>query len=162
MKWISIKTASRNEFYELWDNTKKILSLVFNADLNTARIEHKENKRMFMMERVGFLKSKTILKNEYGVKVGQFGSEKWNSPKGFIDLDKERYYYSISNEKLPELVIYQSQKNHPLFTCGLGDPQTNSGTRISSKENKYACILMAICLYLFTPVNSKERVEFAV
>jgi hypothetical protein len=162
MKWISIKTASRNEFYELWDNTKKILSLVFNSDLNTARIEHKENKRMFMMERVGFLKSKTILKNEYGVKVGQFGSEKWNSPEGFIDLDNERYYYSISNELLPELVIYKSQKTNPLLTCGLGDPQTKPKIGFSARENKYACILMAVCLYLFKPVNSKEHVEFAL
>ena len=162
MKWISIKTASRNEFYELWDNTKKILSLVFNADLNTARIEHKENKRMFMMERVGFLRSKTILKNEYGVKVGQFGSEKWNSPEGFIDLDNERYYYSIQNDQLPELVIYQSAITRPLLTCGLGDPQTNLKRGLSAKENKYACILTALCWYLFKPVNSKEKMEFAL
>jgi hypothetical protein len=157
MKWISMRKASKNEFYELWDNTKKILSLALNSDLNTARIEHKENKRMFMIERTGFLKNRTVLKNEYGVTVGAFGAEKWNSPEEFVDIDNERYYYTIEQNNNPELVIYKGGKKQPLISYCLGDPEAKSKIGPVPKGNKYAYVLMALCSYLFSPINSKER-----
>lgn len=156
MKWISIKQASKNELYELWDNTKKILSLALNSDLNTARVEQQETKRMFMIERTGFLKSKTVVRNEYGVTVGAFGAEKGNQLEEFVDIDNERYYYTLSQNLDQELVIYKGEKKQPLISYHIGNPDAKVKNPNAPKGNKYVYVLMALCSFLFSPISLSD------
>ena len=156
MKWISMKQASKNELYELWDNTKKILTLALNSDLNTARIEQQETKRMFMIERTGFLKSKTVLRNEYGVTVGLFGAEKGHAIEEFVDIDNERYYYTLSQNKNQELVIYKGDQQQEFITYHIGNPDAKVKSNTTAKGSKYVYVLMALCSFLFSPIAYSE------
>ena len=71
MKWVKLRTTDQNEVYSLVKADKNLLILDFNYRTNSARIEYAGTKRIFKIRREGFLKNKTVLCNEYGVKLAQ-------------------------------------------------------------------------------------------
>jgi hypothetical protein len=105
--------------YELWHNEKKLLTLFVHPFTNSARIEYAAEKRVFMIRKEGFLRNKTVLRNEYGVRMGQLGHDKSNASEGQIELDGEKFFYIIHNHPVPELVIYHDTKDKPFVICGL-------------------------------------------
>ena len=81
MKWIKVSTTDQNEVYALVNDDKKILSLDFHHGTKSARIEYADTKRVFLIRREGFLKNKTVLCNEYGVKLAQHENDE---PSSFL------------------------------------------------------------------------------
>lgn len=151
-----------NEIYHLYKDDKKILTLTLHPFSNSARIESETEKRVFLIRKEGFLRNKTILRNEYGIKIGELGHE---NMENFIDLNDERFFYTIHNNPLAELVLYKESKEHPFVVCGLN---TESGsTDVHFKNNKaiantsYPSLLMALCWYMFLPVTKENIPEFA-
>jgi predicted glycosyltransferase len=160
MRWEPVSANSTNEIYHLWHNDKKLLTLTLHPFSNTARVESSEEKRVMLIRKEGFLRNKTILRNEYGVKIGELGKENGSR---FIDLNNERFYYDISTGSKPELVIYKNSPEEPTIKCGL----SNSGPQFLFENDREQStsesgLLMALCWYLFQPVASENMMESAV
>ena len=66
MRWEMILNTARKKVYELWHKDKYVLSLTYNPSAGTARIESSDEKRLFIISKEGFLRNKTVLRNEYG------------------------------------------------------------------------------------------------
>jgi hypothetical protein len=79
-------------------------------------VEGETEKRVFLIRKEGFLRNKTVLRNEYGIKIGELGHEHMQN---FIDLNNERFFYTIHNNPLAELVIYKESKINRLWFAAL-------------------------------------------
>ena len=74
MRWETAQSTSGNELYHLYDDDKKILTLTVNPVSQTARIETGGQKRVFLIRREGFIKIRTVIRNEYGIKIGELAN----------------------------------------------------------------------------------------
>lgn len=163
LHWHKAAPTQSHNTYELWNDEQRLLSLDFNPFSQTAKVECETSRRNFKIEKEGFLRNKTILKNEYGVKIGELGAENWLSHEGFMQLNGEILHYTIQNSPLAELVIYKSSKKKPLIVCGLKPNNGDASIHFEedNESDKYPCLLMTICWFLFTPVAKKHVREYA-
>jgi hypothetical protein len=160
MRWESAANTSNNEVYHLCKDDKKILTLTFNPFSNSARVECEKEKRVFFIRKEGFRRNKIILRNEYGIKIGELGQE---NKENFIDVNDERFYYATNNNPLAELVLYKESKDHPFVTCGLSTKEGDTAVKFT-KDKKlsdatHPGLLMALCWYMFLPVAKENVVD---
>ena len=160
MRWENANSVANNEVYHLWDKNKKLLTLTFHPFSNSARVECDEEQRVFLIRREGFFRNKTVLRNEYGIKIGELGHENDTS---YIDANGERFYYHVHNNPMAELVLYKEAKEQPVVVCGLN---VNNGKASFHFENdkdsvSQSGLLMALCWYMFMPVAKENVPEFA-
>ena len=160
MRWESVKSTSDNEIYHLYKEDKKILTLTLNTFSQTARVECEKQKRVFLIRKEGFLRNKTILCNEYGIKIGELGQE---NKENYIDLNDERFFYTMHNNPLAELVLYKESKDKPFVSCGLSVKDGNAAVHFTKdtklSETSHPGLLMALCWFMFLPVT-KENVVY--
>ena len=159
MRWETISSNSNNEVYHLYKDDKKILTLAFNPFSSSARVECEKQKRVFLIRKEGFRRNKTVLRNEYGIKIGELGHE---NKENFIDVNDERFYYTIQNDPQPELVLYKESTDKPFVTCNLS---TKEGVEFTKdkilSDTTHPGLLMALCWYMFLPVAKENVPEFA-
>jgi hypothetical protein len=163
MKWEIAVSTPNKEVYELWHKDKKLLSIDFHPFTNSARIEYAAEKRVFLIRKEGFLRNKTVLCNEYGVRLGQMLFE---NKENIIELNKERFTYSIQNNPSPELIIYKESKDRPLVVCGLNIHNNDLGSSHAKKDRALpasvqSSLLLALCWYMFLPVAKETALEYA-
>jgi hypothetical protein len=160
MRWETITSTSNNEVYHLYKDDKNILTLSLNPFSNSAKVECEKQKRVFHFRKEGFLRNKMILRNEYGIKIGELGNE---NKGNFIDINDERFYYSIQNDPTAELVLYKESKDQPFVTCSLGakdgDPSVTFTKDKKLSETTHPGLLMALCWYMFLPVANENKAE---
>lgn len=158
MRWESTTAANNNEVYRLYNGDKKLLTLTLNPFANSARVECDHEKRIFLIRKEGFRRNKTVLCNEYGMRIGELGAE---NKEYFITVNGERIYYTTHNNPLAELVLYKNTKDKPLVVCGLTAQNGNTGIYFTKTKSDAAMphpgLLMALCWYMFLPV-AKENV----
>src|SRR5690606_25896947 len=156
MKWEKITSTIGQSAFALYKNGRKLVTLVFNPNSNAARIESDAEKRVFLIREEGFLRNRTVLRNEYGVKIGSAGSDK---NRHYIQIDNQKFYYDIQNnaESLPALAIYKDgEANEPLALC---DMESLAQTKTSTRKSAYNftktqfSLLMAVCWYLMPFVS---------
>ena len=162
MKWQSVSTTPSQEIYELWNGDKKLLTLDFHPATSSARVEHPAERRVFMMRKEGFRKNKTVLCNEYGVRLGQLLHD---SKDDYIRLGDDRFNYIIRNNPQPEIVIYNESVETPLVVCGLhSDPSTSP--KLSKEKNQPAnaqsSLLLALCWYTLSPTIAERNFQFSL
>ena len=89
MRWETVKSTPEQEVYHLYKDDKKRLTLVLNPFSNSARIECDKEKRVFLLRKEGFRRNKTVIRNEYGIKIAEFGHENVfdHLPAEHIELD---------------------------------------------------------------------------
>lgn len=162
MRWETIASNQDNEIYHLYKDDKKILTLTLHPFSNSARIESETEKRVFLIRKEGFLRNKTVLRNEYGIKIGELGHE---NMENFIDLNNERFFYTVHKNPLAELVLYKESKEYPFAVCGLNIENGNTGVHFKNNKaiatTSYPSLLMALCWYMFLPVTKENVPEFA-
>jgi hypothetical protein len=162
MRWESVASTSNNETYHLYKDDKKLLTLTLNPFSHTARVECDKQKRVFLIRKEGFLRNKTILCNEYGVKIGELGQE---NKEHFIDINDERFFYTTHNNPLAELVLYKESKENPFVTCGLNVKEGNPAVHFTKdkqlSDTSHPGLLMALCWYMFLPVTKENVAAFA-
>ena len=160
MRWETVTSISTNEVYHLYKDDKKILTLALNPFSNSAKVECEKQKRIFHFRKEGFLRNKMILRNEYGIRIGELGNE---SKGNFIDINGERFYYTIQNNPKAELILYKESKDKPFVTCSLGskdgDPAVTFTKDNKLSETTHPGLLMALCWYMFLPVAKENTVE---
>ncbi len=152
MKWENVTSTIGHKAYALWNNGRKLVTLVFNPSSNAARIEYNDEKRVFLIRDEGFLKNKTVVRNEYGVRIGHSGSE---NNAHFIVVNDERFFYSVDDNNETAVTVYKDSKDKPLAVFGLDidktDVSVKTGKNRSIKDKAHYSLLMAICWYLFRP-----------
>lgn len=162
MKWVSVNSASNQETYHLFKNDKKILTVILNPFSNSARVECEEQKRIFFIRKEGFLRNKTVLLNEYGVRIGELGHE---NNEQFINLNDEKFYYNTSNNAGNELVLYKDKKENPIVSCNLLIDEGSSTIQFKKdkklSDTSHPGLLMALCWYMFLPATKEQTIEFA-
>lgn len=149
MKWEKVSFTADNEVYHLYAGEEKVLSMHFHPFSQSARVETATEKRVFQIRKEGFLRNKTVLRSEYGIKIGELGHE---AGKEFISINEHRYFFSIEKKSGTALSIYKEGEETPLATCGL---QTGNGElHISNITNdkSQTGLLMTFCWYLFLSV----------
>lgn len=154
MKWETITSAIGHKAFALWKNGRKLITLVFNPASNAARVEYEDEKRVFLVRNEGFLKNRTVLRNEYGVQVAQAGFER---DEAFIEVNKERYFYSVDQTEHPAVTFYKESKENPLAVCALDATDFPKTNKRFLSQAQYS-LLMALCLYVFQPAASVPEV----
>lgn len=166
MKWETVASGIGYSVYTLWNNGRKLVTLVFNSNSKAARVECADEKRVFLVRKEGFLKNKTVLSNEYGVRICKTGFE---NNREFIELDQQRYYFSVDTDKQPSITIYQKSKEEPLAVCAINADDKDlkidlSGKTKALKEDTKYSLLMTMCWYLFgNPMNiaQEKKLEYS-
>ena len=54
MKWESVRSTIGYSAYALWNNGRKLVTLVFNSSSKAARIDYGGEKRVFLIRKEGF------------------------------------------------------------------------------------------------------------
>lgn len=160
MKWQITLSSSRNDVYELWHKEKRLLTLDFHSNTNSARIEYLDTRRVFLIRREGFLKNKTVLCNEYGVRLGYIAHD---NKENAIELNNKKFFYTLKNN---ELIIYKESPQKPLVVCELNINIGNNGLavikekKLTPESQVYSSLLLALGWYMFLPVARESAVEY--
>jgi hypothetical protein len=153
MKWLFTSKKSGQEIYELWSTEEKLLTLTFQPGSGSLRIAADDEKRVFLIGREGFLRTRTVLRNEYGIRIAQLNYENSQDKIGTIEFDDERFNYAIRNHFHPELVITKNEE--VIVSCELPEVPKKS---FDSENHDF--LILALCWYMFTVVK-KHREEYA-
>ena len=158
MNWETVKSGLGQKVYALWNNGRKLLTLAFNSGSNFVKIEYGNEKRAFILRYEGIFHNKMVMRNEYGIRLGQVSAE---SNENFINLNDEKFFYTITEGTEPMLVIYKESKDEPIAVCSLkldNEKATASSVRSSATTHS---LLLALCWYLFSPVTKENVPQFA-
>ncbi len=99
MKWIKVKSSADHTVYELWHDDHRSLTLTLSSSGFT-KIERDDLRRKFIIEKKGLLRTRTILRNEYGIKMGQVVFEKAHIQEGIIEIEDHHYTTRYSTDLL--------------------------------------------------------------
>jgi DNA polymerase sigma len=158
MNWETVTSGIGHKVYALWNNGRKLLTLAFNSSSNFAKIEYEGQKRAFTIRYEGIFKNKMVMRNEYGVRIGQVSIE-GNDRQ--IALNDEKFFYAITDDKEPQVVIYKESPDKPLAVCALTlDNEKNVLSSVKSTATQHS-LLLALCWYLFLPAAKENNPEFA-
>ena len=161
MKWENITSTSSSETYQLRHNDKKLLTLTLHPFSNTARVDCEDEKRVFLIRKEGFRRNKTVLRTEYGIKLGELGTDEKGN---FVTINEDRFYYSTRQNELTELVLYKDEIGQPLVVCGLDINNGDTSLRFTDKNSpvSHPELLMALSWYMFLPVAKEAMAEPAL
>lgn len=158
MNWETVTSGLGHKVYALWNNGRKILTLAFHSSSKFVKIECEGEKRAFSLRYEGFLKNKMVMRNEYGVRIGQISSE---NKENLIALNDEKFFYTITDEKEPHVIIYKESKDKPLAVCELQLDNDKSLLPAVKASATHHSLLLAMCWYLFLPAAQKNIPEYA-
>lgn len=155
MNWETVTSGIGQRVYALWNNGRKLLTLAFNSGSEFARIEYGDEKRAFTLRYEGLFRNKMVMRNEYGVRLGQVIAD---SRENLIDLNDEKLYYTVT-DKEPQLIIYRESPEQPLAVCAL--EIDNDKGKITSGQTSATThrLLLALSWYLFATVGKKNVPE---
>jgi len=153
MKWLSTSKKSGQEIYELWNTEEKLLTLTFQPGSGSLRITADDEKRVFLIGTEGFLRTRTVLRNEYGIRIAQLNYENSQDKIGTIEFDNEGFNYSIRNHFHQELVITKNEEI--VASCELPAIPKKS---FNSENHDF--LILALCWYMFTVVK-RHTEEYA-
>jgi len=149
MKWLSITTRVQEKIYELWNSKDKILALAYHPASGTVRISADDEKRVFLIGREGFLRRRTVLRNEYGIRIGQLTYDNNQDNQGMIDVYEEDFIYTLQNGPDPKASIYRNAEM-------VAVTQLPAISEDISSDN-YDLLMLILCWYISTTV--KKQVE---
>lgn len=163
MNWLEAPTKQGFAVYELWDDENKLMTFEFNQFSQTAKIVCLNSRRVFRIEKEGFLRNKTIFKNEYGVKIGELLDDGWFSNEGTIVLHDEKFHFNSNAKQAQKIFIYQKVANQPLIVCDIDKrrEEVNFNFIKHAEADKHSTLLMALLWYLFLPVVKEQSALLA-
>jgi hypothetical protein len=165
MQWKLISSSPSN-VYQLVEGDTILLTLTINYKSSSLRAECTTSKRAFFIHKEGLWKNKTVLKNEYGYKIGQMYYEKWHSDNGIVEIDDKKFRYIYRNNPLAEIAIFNEGETEPLVACGLATVAGQTTVKINKDgefedaDMKY--MLFALTWYLFLPVAQDNTLALAM
>jgi hypothetical protein len=158
MNWETVTSGIGQKVYALWNNGRKLLTLAFNSSSNFARIECDGEKRSFTIRYEGFLKNKMVMRNEYGIRIGQVNAE---NKENLIALNDEKLSYIVTDEEEPKIIIYKDSPENPLAVCSLNIDKDKNIVPSIKQGADYHSLLLTLCWYLNLPVAKQEVANYA-
>src|SRR5215207_7231173 len=107
MNIVSVKNNSGQQDYILKEDEKIVLKLLYKKELHTARVETETEKRVLIIEDEGLLKTRLILKNEYGVRIGSLSYDNFSDTHGSVEIENTRYRFIVEHSSTSVLNIYK-------------------------------------------------------
>ncbi len=149
MKWISITTRVQEKIYELWNSKDKLLTLAYHPASATLRVSSDDEKRVFLIGREGFLRRRTVLRNEYGIRMAQLTYDNNQDNQGLIDVYEEGFNYILESGSDPKVSIYRNTEKLAISQLPVISEDINS--------DNYDLLMLILCWYVSTAV--KKQVE---
>lgn len=97
MRWDLAQSTDQFQYWKL-DQEELTAELKFNKPAQSFRLTAGE-KRLFFIEKVGFLQHKFLIRTEYSVITGEIYPVK-NTHSGIAVLDNKKYHYSLQDSLL--------------------------------------------------------------
>ena len=116
MKWVSVNNDNFLENFELWEENKKLAGITFSKRTGFVRIVSSLGKRIFSFEKRGLFSQKEIIKNEYGIKMGEMEESKPGIGKGHVELDGKKYFFVYYRNNSGNLILYDEFMQKDLLT----------------------------------------------
>jgi hypothetical protein len=145
MKWLSITTRVQEKIYELWNSKEKLLALAYHPASGTLRMSADDEKRVFLIGREGFLRRRTVLRNEYGIRIGQLTYDSNQDNEGLIDVYEEDFTYVLQSDPNPKASIYRN-------TVLLAVAELPAISEDINSDN-YDLLMLVLCWYMSTTVK---------
>ncbi len=152
MKWLSITTRAQEKIYELWNSKKKLLALAYHPASGTLRVSSDDEKRVFLIGREGFLRRRTVLRNEYGIRIGQLAYDNNQDNQGTIDVYEKHFTYTLQNDPDPKASIYGTSELLVASDLPVISEDINS--------DNYDLLMLMLCWYTSATVK-KQIAEYA-
>jgi hypothetical protein len=97
MRWLLTDPFNQHRFWKLEDE-QFIAELKYNVQAQSFRLASGD-KRLFFIEKAGFLQNKYFLKTEYSIVTAEVSPAKdWHS--GFIVIASKKFNYFLKNDLL--------------------------------------------------------------
>jgi hypothetical protein len=156
MNIVSVKSNSGQQDYILKEDDKTVLKLSYKHELHTARIETETERRVLIIEDEGLVKSKLVLKNEYGVRIGSLSYDNFSDTHGTVEIENTKFRFLIQQGTSPELHIYKGSRRNEIYNCQL------SFDDASMKETKHQppAFTIALSWFLFLKGLIKGKPAF--
>ncbi|MGC4101430.1 hypothetical protein [Ferruginibacter sp.] len=162
MKWVSVNNGTSGENFELWkDDATKLADMSFSKGTRIARFVSNLTRRLFFFEKRGLFSRKAVIKNEYGIKMGNLEEEKAGANKGFVELDGRRYYFVYNQNNSGELELYDESMEKSLLRCSFDTIASGFNKTKSLLDSKFPSLLMVLCWYAFQPHSANTAPELA-
>jgi hypothetical protein len=145
MKWLAITTRVQEKIYELWNSKEKLLALAYHPASGTLRMSADDEKRVFLIGREGFLRRRTVLRNEYGIRIGQLTYDSNQDNEGLIDVYEEDFTYVLQSAPNPKASIYRN-------TVLLAIAELPAISEDINSDN-YDLLMLVLCWYMSTTVK---------
>ena len=145
MNIVSIRQLPGQQDYLLKEDDKTVLKLRYKNDLHTARVETEKERRVLTIDDEGLLKTKSVLKNEYGIRIGSLNYDNFSDTQGSVDIENIKYRFIVKNGEVPELNIYKGSRRNLVYNCQL----VFDDIRSRIKGSQTASLIIAISWYLF-------------
>ena len=108
-------------------------------------METEKERRVLIIDDEGLLKTKSVLKNEYGVRIGSLNYDNFSDSQGSVDIENIKYRFNVKHGETPELNIYKGSRRNLVYNCQLVADDIKS--RI--KGSQTASLIIAVSWYLF-------------
>ena len=145
MNIVSVKNIAGQQDYLLKEDGNTVLKLRYKKDLHTARVETEKERRVLIIDDEGLLKTRLILKNEYGVRIGSLSYDNFSDTHGSVEIENIKYRFVITHGAAPELKIYKGSRRNLIYSCQLSFDDDNS-----KKANlQPSSFIIAVSWYLF-------------
>lgn len=145
MKWVNVINGESGQDFELWENGEKLAGVTFSKHTRFARIVSNLGKRIFSFEKKGFLSAKEIIRNEYGIKMGELEETKSGAGKGYIDLNGVKYNFTYNKNSSGELLVFAESKKADLITCSFDSLLKSFPAAASLQGTKLSSLLLVLC-----------------
>jgi hypothetical protein len=97
MRWVLSNTLNQSHYWILNGSDPKV-ELRYNSEAHSIRLNIPD-KRLFFLERGGFLQNRILLKTEYNVVAGEhYCSRNWRT--GILIQDKQKLSFSVDSDRL--------------------------------------------------------------
>ena len=97
MKWALTQTTNEVHYWTMYQG-ELLAEMKYNGRAQSFRLTAGD-KRLFFVERTGFLQNKYLVRTEYSQVVGEVHPGK-NVQSGFLVMDNNKFHYELSNKVL--------------------------------------------------------------
>ena len=153
MNIVSIQNNPGQQDYLLKEDDKTVLKLRYKNDLHIARVETENEKRVLIIEDEGLLRTRLVLKNEYGVRIGSLNYDNFSVTHGTVDIENTKYRFDLKQNESPELHVYKKSRKNLIYSCQLSIEKNNSKAALAS-------LIIAITWFLFLKVETQKHHAF--
>lgn len=165
MQWKKSATG-QSQAYLLMEGENTLVNISINHGSAILRATCQSFQRVFLIRKEGFWKNKTVIKNEYGHKLGQLYYPKWQENNGVVEFEDKKFQYSLKNNPLAAIEVYNEGEASPIVACGL-DSKNGQTTVQLTRDGGFAntdlqYILFALTWYLFLPIAQENVVAYAM